>query len=499
MTIALKIDDNVELGNKEIGIKKQVLVERGPNREVIEHSAEFKTVTVSSKLTIVDEADLYDKGYGVKIKPFAFNDDLEDMEFTINAAAPLAKAEFDITLPEVVGSNQLYELSKGLGITTATTTLADNGTGKIHVSIERKNTKTIKDGNTVAKLSLGYDADVLHDGMQTISVTNVKLTDADGNSYSAAPYFADVFIGSAKAQPVNGTVAFNGDYSDEETAALLTAALPADNNLVSTVDLTKVTALPVGKTIAVSNPNALILTSSDLALANDKNVVIGKECENLVLVDGYSFVPIKTFHAARASYDRSTVNTYGTLCLPFPTTSNSTVQLYSPKSIENNTLILEPCNTVDAGTPVIIKNITPEISLTAENVSIAKEITPASNCITLYGSYTQDMKVNDENAYYIKKDKFYQRALATETVLAPFFYCDAFRAYFTIPETVTASARIVNIVTTDNPTAVENVKSSVAGGIKEIYGSTGIRRETLGSGINIVRFGDGTVRSVYVK
>ena len=105
----------------------------------------------------------------------------------------------------------------------------------------------------------------------------------------------------------------------------------------------------------------------------------------------------------------------------------------------------------------------------------------------MYGVY-EKTKVEDPNAYYIKDNKFWQ--------CNNYFFCGAFRAYFTASG---AGSNSFSIVTdNDDPTAIASVEAGNDAAVA-IYSTDGTRLGTLRSGINIVKQANGKTLKIQVK
>ena len=114
----------------------------------------------------------------------------------------------------------------------------------------------------------------------------------------------------------------------------------------------------------------------------------------------------------------------------------------------------------------------------------------------MHGSYAMDTKVTDANAYYIYNDKFWKRA---DDANDPHFFCDAFRAYFTIDNTATTQAKTFAINVSGNPTGVNAVEELTNNGIEAVYNTAGVKQNDIQKGVNIVRLANGKTITVIVK
>lgn len=439
-----------------ITIAKAVVGSYTFNLSGIEVTAGGTAYKVDDAITSTVNIKSYDDGYSLQVEPFKmvvnqeYDEDITNttdnkiITLTRTNTVALKQVSFDIVLPENISIGQYsYVVKKKTyydydpyyyneyGEEAETPTLTDNEDGSVNVSAEKG--VSASSGTPFIVLPI-VSTDALAEGVYEITFKNIVMTDESDNTYKAAPYTANIFVGAPKASVDEGKVTFSGDYSDTETAKLLTDAIPSDNTAVTEVDLIGVTALPASTTITVANPNAIIETKTDLSLANTKNVVIGDQCEKFELTDSYNFAASKSFTAENASYSRSMTTTWGTICLPYEVKSDASVAYYNIKEIKSNTLYLEKYETLPTGTPAIVKKLSgSEIAPKATSVSVSGELGEVSGTVTMIGTYTNNTKVTAANAYYLKDNKFYQ--------CNGFFYINAFRAYFTID----SSAKVFEI------------------------------------------------------
>lgn len=219
------------------------------------------------------------------------------------------------------------------------------------------------------------------------------------------------------------------------------------------------------------------------------NVVVNGICQNLVLTDGYGFSASNTFTATSASYSRAMSTTWGTVCLPYEVQSNGDVAFYQIEDIQDDVLVLEQCATLPANTPALMQKISgSSVTCSATNVDvIADGDLNDAGIVTMYGSYANDTKVTDANAYYIKNNKFW---LNNE-----YFFIDAFRAYFTYAPVGGAKASILSLG--DVPTAINALTNNE--GVAGVYDANGVKKGSVGNGMNIIKMADGKCVKVYVK
>lgn len=436
--------------------------------------------------TVTVKENSYEEGYAVTFPPFEINTEEESTLFTVSMEnlEAVNKVSFNLTFSSASFYEEYLIESKPLVTGRGTScTIRDNEDGSYSIMASKKFTAgkndlvefTVYSGNEEGTFTLPQ-------GIYTVTINNIEIDD-----YKVAPYTANIFVDSPKAAPTNGVVTFSGDYSDEDMAAKMLSAIPTDDATVATVDLSGVTALPADTEITTKNPNALIVTSTDLGLANTNNVVIGKTCEKLVLTDKNDFVTDKKFTATNASYTREMSNKWGTICLPYAVESNEQVAYYNIESVENGVLTLEKYDILPANTPALVQKTSGNaIVCEANSVKVGGLISDVTGNVTMKGSFANNTKVTDENAYYIANNKFWLNN--------KHFFVDAFRAYFTV-STSGAKASVFSI----DETATEIEALTGGNDVIGIWDANGIARENAGKGMNIMKMSNGRTVKVFIK
>ena len=238
---------------------------------------------------------------------------------------------------------------------------------------------------------------------------------------------------------------------------------------------------------AVANTNSVVAMPTN-ETGNHTNVIVDGVCSDLVLTDGLPFSAPSDFTATTATYTRAMSNEWGTICLPYEVSGDATTKYYTISAIENNSLVVSEVATLTAGTPALVQKLSGDaITATAANVPVSATIAAPSGTVEMYGVYERT-KVEDPNAYYIKDNKFWQ--------CNNYFFCGAFRAYFTTSGAGSNSFSI--IVDNDDPTAIAGVEAGNDAAVA-IYSTDGTRLGTLRSGINIVKQADGKTLKIQVK
>lgn len=271
----------------------------------------------STSFTLTVGAISYDEGYAVEVLPFAFKEDV-DISLTMDNLTAITNIALDVELPkELVETEDFYYFDNYPGNSSKFNVNYDSNTdGSLHVTIDRrsKNKFNAGSGTNVAILGLTYDGIPLSAGVYPIAIKNIQLTDVDGNTYLAAPYTTEIFVGtSPKITVTNGVAAFHGNYGGTDEYALLTAALPES----ATIDLTEVSAL-------ADDPSSMQMN----------NVYVT---------------------ADDVSYSRTVTSEWGSLCLPFAVETNDNIQLYELVAATSTSLTFEKVASAVAGTPLIFK------------------------------------------------------------------------------------------------------------------------------------------------
>lgn len=220
------------------------------------------------------------------------------------------------------------------------------------------------------------------------------------------------------------------------------------------------------------------------------NVVVNGACQNLVLVDGHDAVIPCDFTAASASYSRTMGTTWGTICLPYAVTSDESVAYYQITGVENDVLTLTKYDELPAGTPALVKKLAGDgIAPQATSVAVSGDINNVAGSVNMFGSYTNQTRIEDPNSYYIYNDKFYS--------CNEYFFCNAFRAYFIMEG---AGAKVLTIADDDVVTAINALTGENCGvNVEAVYSEDGVLRNDLEAGMNIVKLSNGKTQKVIIK
>ena len=229
-------------------------------------------------------------------------------------------------------------------------------------------------------------------------------------------------------------------------------------------------------TITSSNPNCMFKARAGV-LANNKNVIVGDDCANLVLTDGYPFKAPADFTATKASYS-TTINAEagaGTLCLPFAAAIPGGVTAYTLTYTSGDKAAATPVETtITANTPVLLNgsgaNVftgSGTVSASATNVQGALTGVFASASVPT-NSYVLQNKGGNVSFYRVDSE---------DPITIP-----PFRAYLTSQG---AGARSISI-SYGGVTNINEVKAKKAGEKDVYYNLNGQRVSNPTKGIFIV-------------
>lgn len=185
--------------------------------------------------------------------------------------------------------------------------------------------------------------------------------------------------------------------------------------------------------------NALLVIEDAATAPAGTNVVVKSgdayTCANLVLTDGADFYTPVAFTATQATYSRPLAEgtQWGTVALPFDTTSVTGAELFRVASQDAEALYVDETNGMADGEPLVFRanaEVT-EVDFTGVNVAVRATDDEAGS--TLLKGTSQTVNPLAAGAYFIYGDKFYQVASGSPVGMKPF------RAY--IPATAGASTR----------------------------------------------------------
>ena len=230
--------------------------------------------------------------------------------------------------------------------------------------------------------------------------------------------------------------------------------------------------------------------------------------DNLVLADDKDFVAYEPFKAKNASYIRNIPegSTWGTLCLPFEVSlANQNFRAFKLLSADDasETVELEEIETIEAGTPVIIKMKDGETKLnfSVADKNIAKDVQTAATSdgnYQLQGLYTQKefSKDADNNCYIVKGNKLMNPAKLLENSKVTKVASKPFRAYMVDKSSASAAgAKMFSIGISDSTTAIDSL-STIANDKAEYYDLQGKRLNEPQKGINIVKRNGKTMKVI---
>ena len=348
---------------------------------------------VDTSFTLTVEAPQYDEGYSVEILPFAFLG-------TANVSQPIIMANktavtnlsFEVEVPSYFTDNNLSRATTVLDDWDFTTK-AEISSNIIHVTVDASTGCSIATGNENTIVNFGIRSNSgATAGVYPITIKNIQMTDVDGNTYMAAPYTTEIFVGeSPKVTVTDGVAAFHGNYGGATEFALLKAALPTG----TTIDLTEVSAM-----------------AEDASTLQTDNVIVTADA---------------------VAYGRTLANEWGTLCLPFGVETDDNIQLYEMSGASSDALSFEKVASAAANTPLVFKAAGEGFTVKTTNdgafdVAFAStkpnvKITPSVENWVVNGSFVEEtVNTSGMQAYALSGGKFIR---ATSKINVK-----AFRAWF---------------------------------------------------------------------
>lgn len=317
----------------------------------------------------------------------------------------------------------------------------------------------------------------------------------------------------------NGTLKVTGTWKEEDKP-LLDYVVKANSN-VNVVDLQDVDEVSENTIVDVTdfdNKNVLVYVKdgSDLTVVDNgeektTNVVKDDYCENLVVEDMVEINIAKPFTAKTVKYERElNGETWGTVCLPFAVNTDSKVKYYTVKGFVNGAIKVKAVASVPANVPCIFKKLTSDDVLSVEGEEKDVETTDAllvspksADGVFLAGSYRNNIIVGEtgvagaaSGVYYLEANNFMQGDDVIQL--------DTYRAVIDTRECTsnTSSARTRSAMSqsfeTELATAIEEADAEEATGT-EFFNANGIKTNGMTSGVNIIKYTDGTVKKVIRK
>ena len=341
--------------------------------------------------TITVETPTYNEGYKVEILPFAYNGGSSRQSILMENKTAVTNIEFDIEVPSYFSENNMSKATSALDDLEFTTEISTNS-NTIHITIDNEPDCFIAEGNNNAIAYFGMlKKTEVSAGVYPITIKNIQLTDVDGNTYLAAPYTTEIFVGnSPKATVTDGVAAFHGNYGGATEFALLKAALPTG----ATIDLTEVSAM-----------------AEDATALKTDNVIVTADA---------------------VAYGRTVSYDWGTLCLPFAVESDDNIQLYEMSGASSESLSFEKVSSAVANTPLVFKATggflikipndgSFDLGFAVANPKVS--ITPSVTNWVVNGSFIDEsIDVSSLQSYALSNDQFHR---ATSKINVK-----AFRAWF---------------------------------------------------------------------
>ena len=211
-------------------------------------------------------------------------------------------------------------------------------------------------------------------GLYNIDMKNIYMGRDNSTSFHAEDYTCSVLVGSTDETALK----LQGDFTLESLEDWSLAL--NENETITSIDLTETLDVAEG-TLTTGNPNTLVYVAEGSQLANENNVVVNGNIENMVITDGHHFGVPKAFTAGSVSYTRTLGNTgWYSICLPFAASipENVSVEKYVSLDVEAREVEFAPTTSMAANNPYIFKAEAGDVTFTGSNVVIPA--TPKMPC-----------------------------------------------------------------------------------------------------------------------
>ncbi len=419
-------------------------------------SAAKPEMTFKAKTAVAPDANR------LSLIPFAINPgETKELSLQMFNSNEISAYQTDLVLPEgieVAKDDDFYLVELSTERTTAkkhnTMEAELQGDGSIRIMCASMKNFTFSGTEGEVAIITVKASETLKPGVYEIQLKNNVLSTAESSGFEPADCESSALVGS----PEIASLSLNGDFTADAIAEYNTAL--ASNTKVAAMDFSNATSIDATTKIATGNKNLIVYVAEGKSIANEDNAVIGDECANLMLTDGYAFCAPKEFTAAKASYTRAATNGLGTLCLPFAAKSVAG-NLYELTSAESNKLTFTPVEEVKGNTPYLYRSESAVIEETNAMVEADAECEIVKGDWTMTGAYSVNVFSGEDNVFALYDGKLYKNT-GTLTV-------NPFRAYFT----TTGSASKAEIFI-DTPTGISNVNVNENDN-ENIYNINGVR------------------------
>lgn len=230
--------------------------------------------------------------------------------------------------------------------------------------------------------------------------------------------------------------------------------------------------------------NTLVYLPANATVEGD-NVIVGTECQKLVLTEGDEFFAPKAFTAKEVSFDRDfATDMVSTFVMPFTFDVPESMTVSKLTKVEGTSLTFSPVTTAEAGVPYLIETTTarPFDALTDIEVPATTTTDVTVGGVTHHGAFAKENVTSGTTAYYGWNENG-EFVKATTGTLLPF------RTYLTTEAALAAPAFKVIM---DETTGIDAITTTEADGA--IYDLSGRRVEKAVKGIYIQNG-----KKIYVK
>lgn len=347
---AMDVVDVVAIANYILGKRSDVFVEDAADMnadgiiDVVDIVALANGIlgkaepSLARKRTIKNgDADGRDINVGVEIAPFVMEPGQKSKVLTLdmnNYGTEITAFQLDLSLPEGL---EIDLNRRGTAYNLTFNTDADRTDATYHtLSSAKQENGDVRilcyslslatfwgENGAIINIPVTASSDMLA-GIYDFSIKNIVMTQTDETKIVTDEYRGSIVIGDGgdiRSIKLYGT--YSGEIIKDFSEAF------SSNEAITSLDLEEASIKDgiVGK-LTTANPNTLLYMVEEQSLGNNKNIVVGDQCEILELTDNMPFNAPKNFVAHEAIYSRNVpAQGWYSLCLPFAPTTDPQVKI----------------------------------------------------------------------------------------------------------------------------------------------------------------------------
>lgn len=347
---AMDVVDVVAIANYILGKRSDVFVEDAADMnadgiiDVVDIVALANGIlgkaepSLARKRTIKNgDADGRDINVGVEIAPFVMEPGQKSKVLTLdmnNYGTEITAFQLDLSLPEGL---EIDLNRRGTAYNLTFNTDADRTDATYHtLSSAKQENGDVRilcyslslatfwgENGAIINIPVTASSDMLA-GIYDFSIKNIVMTQTDETKIVTDEYRGSIVIGDGgdiRSIKLYGT--YSGEIIKDFSEAF------SSNEAITSLDLEEASIKDgIVEKLTTANPNTLLYMVEEQSLGNNKNIVVGDQCEILELTDNMPFNAPKNFVAHEAIYSRNVpAQGWYSLCLPFAPTTDPQVKI----------------------------------------------------------------------------------------------------------------------------------------------------------------------------